>query len=192
MISYEGIVARLRPLQKEDFRKSVIWRNNPNIRENSIGYRLPVTDLMEERWIDSAMDDQSKNRIVFAIESLADNNLIGLTHLNQIDWISRVCKFGITIGEEKYHGLGMATDSMLTLFNYAFQCLNLRKICLEVASFNAKAQRLYKNFGFTEEGTLKNHLFLNGKYHDITLMAIFHKEFCNRYCEQNGQIRREC
>ena len=181
MISYEGERTRLRPLRKSDMERSIVWRNTPEIRENAQGFRFPVTERMEERWYESALDDQSRTRVVFAIETTDDATLIGFIYLHQIDWISRRCQFGISIGEKEFQGKGMATDSMVLLFTYAFECLNLKKICLEVAAFNETDISLYKRFGFVEEGVLKEHLYLENRYHDVSVMRIFDKEFREKH-----------
>jgi len=181
MISYSGERVRLRPLRRSDAETSVVWRNDPVIRENLLGYRFPVTEKMEEKWFESALDDQSRLRVVFAIETIEDAVLIGFINLNQIDWIAKNCYFGISIGNKKYHGKGLAPESMRIMFRYAFDCLNLRKICLEVATFNNNAVALYNKFGFVEEGLLKEHIYLEGKYHDVILMRIFDHEFRNKY-----------
>lgn len=177
MISYKGKKTRLRPIHKNDIEKSLIWKNDPEIRENVQGYRFPVTERMEEIWYESALNGQSRTKVIFSIESLKDNMFVGFIELNQIDWISRRCSFGITIGEKEYQNIGIGKDSIILLFNYAFEYLNIRKICLEVAAYNTKAINLYKKIGFIEEGILKEHLYLNNKYHDIILMRLFGTEF---------------
>ncbi|MBN3036583.1 MAG: UDP-4-amino-4,6-dideoxy-N-acetyl-beta-L-altrosamine N-acetyltransferase [Bacteroidales bacterium] len=181
MITYEGKYVRLRPIRKSDVEKSIIWRNDPEIRDNAMGYRFPVTEKMEDNWFESALDEPNRNRVVFAIETIEKKTLIGFTQLNHIDWISRRCYFGIIIGEKEFQGKGMGWDSMQVLFNYAFECLNLKKICLEVVSFNENAIRLYRKFGFIEEGVLREHVYLEKKYHDLLLMRIFDKEFRERH-----------
>jgi UDP-4-amino-4,6-dideoxy-N-acetyl-beta-L-altrosamine N-acetyltransferase len=177
MIAYEGSKTRLRPLRRSDSVKSLAWRNDPEIRENAMGYRFPVTQEMEDQWFESALNDQSRTRVVFAIEAFEDDSFIGIIQLNRIDWIARSAYFGITIGEKKFQGRGMAVDSMRTLFAYAFGCLNLRKICLEVVAFNARAIKLYREFGFVEEGVMKEQVYLEGRYHDLVLMRMFDTEF---------------
>lgn len=181
MISYQGEKTKLRPICKSDLEKSIIWRNTPDIRENVLGYRFPVTQKMEELWYESALNDQSGTRVIFAIEELENNILIGFIHLSQIDWISRRSDFGIVIGEKDFWGKGMATDSMKIIFKYAFECLNLRKICLEVVAFNNNAIRLYQKFGFEKEGRLKEHVYLENNYYDIVLMGLFNTKFREKY-----------
>jgi RimJ/RimL family protein N-acetyltransferase len=173
MISYEGKTTRLRPLQKSDSKKSIVWRNDPDIREYAQGYRFPVTQQMEDKWYESTLDDQSHLRVVYAIETKEGNVLIGFIHLFQIDWISRLCYFGLSIGEKEYHGKGMAVDSSGIMFDYAFECLNMRKICIEVAAYNTHVITLYEKFGFVEEGRLKQQQYLDGAYHDMVLMGLF-------------------
>ncbi len=177
MISYVGKKVRLRPLRHADKAKTLAWRNDPEVREYMLGYRFPVTEPMEERWFENVLDDQTQKRVVFAIESLQDSVFIGITQLYQIDWISRLCFFGITIGEKDYHRLGLGRDSMHILFNYAFDGLNLRKICLEVVAYNKAAVQMYREFGFIEEGVLKQQVYLKGSYHDLILMRLLVDEF---------------
>jgi UDP-4-amino-4,6-dideoxy-N-acetyl-beta-L-altrosamine N-acetyltransferase len=177
MISYEGKITRLRPLQKTDIEKSLKWRNDPVIRENLIGIRFPVTRELETAWYESALEDRSNKRVIFGIETKEENSLLGFVYLINIDWISRHTNFGILIGEKEYHGKGIGQEAMTILFRYAFDALNLRKICLEVASFNQPAIRLYQKIGFKEEGKLKQHVYLEGEYHDLIIMSIFNKDF---------------
>lgn len=179
MIKYEGRKTRLRPLRTSDMAKSIVWRNDPEIRDNALGYRFPVTERMEQDWYDAALSD-SKTRVVFAIETLGDEELIGFVHLDRIDWISGVCFLGIVIGEKAYQGKGMAADAMQTLLRYAFDCLNLRKICLEAPAFNARAIDLYTRLGFSQEGRLCEQLYMEDKYHDLVLMGLLRRAFSEK------------
>jgi RimJ/RimL family protein N-acetyltransferase len=180
MISYEGNEIRLRPITKLDIEKSIVWRNDPETRENSLGYRFPVTEQMENTWYDLALTDQNWKRVIYAIESTNDQVLIGFIQINRINWINRVAYFGITIGDKSFRGKNIAEESMNIFFNYVFNLLNIRKICLEVPSYNNVAIKLYRRFGFIEEGLLKDHIYLERNYFDIILMRIFDSEFFDK------------
>jgi RimJ/RimL family protein N-acetyltransferase len=56
--------------------------------------------------------------------------------------------------------------------NYAFNQLGLRRIYLEVLADNASAIRLYEKCGFKVEGTLRRHVFKDGKLKDVLIMAV--------------------
>lgn len=176
-ISDTGIKVRLRPLKTADGKQSVRWRNDPEIRDNLISNPFPVTLEMEHDWIENVLRDKSNRRIIYAIETVFQHHLIGFIYLTEIDWISRVAWFGIMIGEKDYQGQGMGKEAMKLLFDYAFNRLNLRKVSLEVATFNHIAINLYKSMGFKEEGRLKRQLFMNNEYFDISIMSLFKEQF---------------
>ena len=180
MISYEGRQIRLRPIRKNDLEKTILWRNDLVLQEYVLGIRFPVTERMEEKWYESIADDPSRTRMVFAIERIASAEIIGITHLNQIDWITRLAYFGIYIGDSTNRGMGMGSEAMDILFRYGFDCLNLRKICLQVVEYNESALRLYRKYGFKEEGRLREQCYLEGRYYDVVMMALFADDFRNR------------
>jgi diamine N-acetyltransferase len=175
-----GRVASLRPLRASDRAISVRWRNDAEIRDNVLGYRFPVTEEMEANWVDGVLKDQSRTRVVLAIEDEADGAFVGLVYLNDIDWFVRNAEFGILIGERSRQGRGLAKDALALVANYAFGTLNLNRLYLRVVAFNKRALRLYRSFGFVEEGIQRQHAFLRGRYYDVVLMGLLRREFEER------------
>ena len=55
--------------------------------------------------------------------------------------------------------------------------LNLHRVELEVYDFNPRAMRCYEKAGFRHEGTRRQALFRDGRYHDTHHMAILYEEF---------------
>jgi diamine N-acetyltransferase len=172
-----GEAAVLRPLRVTDRAISVRWRNDPEIRDGILGYRFPVTAEMEADWVNSVLKDQSRTRVVFAIEDKSDGTFVGFVYLNNIDWFARNAEFGILIGERSKHGKGLARDALALATEYAFKTLNLQKLYLRVVAFNKRAIRLYRGFGFVQEGIQRQHAFARGRYHDVVLMGLLRGEF---------------
>ena len=50
--------------------------------------------------------------------------------------------------------------------------LGAKKITLDFNGSNMPARRMYEKMGFEVEGTLKNHIFVCGKYEDIVIMSL--------------------
>jgi UDP-4-amino-4,6-dideoxy-N-acetyl-beta-L-altrosamine N-acetyltransferase len=167
-----GRVTVLRPLRATDRAISVRWRNDPEIRDNMLGYRFPITEAMEADWIDAVLKDQSRTRIVLAIEDKTDGACVGFVYLNNIDWFARNAEFGILIGERNRHGKGLAKEALCLVAGYAFETLNLHKLYLRVVAFNKRALALYRAFGFVEEGVQRQQAFLRGRYYDVVLMGL--------------------
>jgi diamine N-acetyltransferase len=167
-----GRLVVLRPLRSDDRARSVRWRNDPDIRDNILGYRFPVTEAMEADWVDAVLKDQSRTRVVLAIEDNIDHALVGFVYLNNIDWFARNAEFGILIGERSRHGKGLAREALSLVADYAFETLNLHKLYLRVVAFNKRALRLYRDFGFVDEGVQRQQAYLRGRYYDVVLMGL--------------------
>lgn len=105
----------------------------------------------------------------FAIE--ADGRLIGVCALFNQDATARTAELGITIGDKTYWGQGYGREAVELLVDYGYQMLNLRRIWLRVNGRNERAIRAYKSAGFVEEGRQRKHVWSNGAYDDMVLMA---------------------
>jgi len=176
-VFYEADQVRLRPLRVEDRQTSVAWRNDPAIRENILGYRFPVTEEMEADWIDRVLKDQGRTRLVVAIEDKSDDRMIGFVYLDNIDWISRTAEIGMLIGDVRRHRRGLGKTTLSLIVHHAFNVLNLRRLYLRVIAYNEAALRLYRNAGFTEEGRLRDHIFVGDRYHDVIVMGLFRPDY---------------
>jgi len=166
----------LRPLKKSDRKESIKWRNDSKIRDAQLGFPLPVTEKMEEKWFDGAMSG-SRELVCLAIESKMSGALIGFVLLSEINWVWRTARLGITIGEKEMQERGFGTEAMKLFLSYCFTTLNLRRIWLEVVITNDRALALYRRIGFKKEGTFRKHVFVKGKYQDLVLFGVLKKEF---------------
>jgi diamine N-acetyltransferase len=53
-----------------------------------------------------------------------------------------------------------------------FDQLDLHKIALDVLTSNERALSIYRRVGFTEEGRLREQVFVDGEYVDVLRMAL--------------------
>ena len=172
-----GEKCRLRPIRRGDAVTSIAWRNDPAIRDGALGYRFPVTEVMEEGWYDRVLGDQGGQRASFSIEELVESQLVGFVHLMSIDWPCRSAHFGIVIGEVSHQNRGIGSEATQLALTYAFNTLNLHRIEWRVVNDNIRAQRIYSKLGFAEEGRLRRAAYVNGATVDIVLMAVLREEF---------------
>lgn len=170
----------LRPLTKDDIPTMLKWINDPEVTKYLSVY-LPVTEKEEEEWVENM--SRSKDSIVLAImakESTTDNGIeltysefIGTMGLHNINWKDRTAITGALIGEKKYWGKGYGTEAKMFLLNYAFNTLNLRKICSTVLGYNERSKNYNLKCGYEIEGIRKEQVFKDGAYVDEILMAVF-------------------
>jgi RimJ/RimL family protein N-acetyltransferase len=172
-----GQKCRLRPLRRSDSQASIVWRNDPAVRDAVMGYRFPVTEVMEQNWYDRVLSDSSGKRASFAIEELEGDTLAGFVHLTGIDWSCRSAQFGIVIGEPGRQNQGIGTEATKLALVYAFDTLNLARVELRVVDDNARARQVYAKFGFVEEGRLRRAAYANGRTADVIVMGLLREEF---------------
>lgn len=165
----------LRPIEFNDVEKFYKWRNDLQIKKLAMMHPFPVTMESEKEWIESVSKGKDNQLVLFSICEKDTGNFIGFVKLFNINWVHRFCYFGIIIGEDSARGKGYGYESLKLIRDYAFNILDIRKILLEVVDLNNAAIKLYKNFGFIEEGRLKNQFFFDGIWHDVLIMSLFKK-----------------
>jgi RimJ/RimL family protein N-acetyltransferase len=110
--------------------------------------------------------------VVLGIQAI-DGPFIGVMGLHGISWPDGTATSGACIGNTNYHNKGCGTDAKMLLLEYAFQTLNLRKVCSTVFAFNRRSRSYNEKCGYVVEGVRQAHVFRNGAYHDEILMAVF-------------------
>lgn len=118
---------------------------------------------------DSQSGQGGRDGSSFAIE--ADGRIIGTCALFNRDDIARTAELGITIGDKAYWGRGYGSEAIALLVGYGHEKLNLRRIWLRVHGRNERAIRAYAAAGFIEEGRQRDHVWSDGAYDDLVLMA---------------------
>ncbi len=188
IIFLEGQKVILRPLRKEtDLESCLRWINDPEVRQY-LKNHLPFTVQQESDWFDQL--SQRTGDIILAIETL-EGAFIGTMGLHRIDWQDRVATTGALIGEKDYWGQGYGTDAKMVLLDYAFNTLNLRKICSSTFSYNKRSLQYLLHCGYQIEGRRRRQRFRGGKYWDEIILGLFKHEWApiwKRY-QETGKVR---
>lgn len=169
-----GKKVKLVPLEKDDLAKSRSWVNDASMNSRMLRV-LPVTQGEQEKWYQKIVDDLTK--IVFAIKTLKNEEHIGNTGLYHVDWIHRRAELWILIGARNSWRQGVGSEVVSLMQGYAFKSLNLNKLYLNVGVNNKQAIALYKKLDFLQEGMLKEHYYIDGRYVDIVTMAILRSDY---------------
>lgn len=118
----------------------------------------------------------SETQVVWAICHKADGH-IGNICLQGISWINRHADFGMLIGDKRHWRRGVGYLSMRKLLRHGFDKLNLRRIWCSTPETNLGMCSLAHKIGMIEEGRLREHQFLDGKWIDVIQFGIFKREF---------------
>ncbi|HST50006.1 GNAT family N-acetyltransferase [Jatrophihabitans sp.] len=169
-----GKLVTLRALTDADMRRLTEFRNDAELELIGGGDppRPRTLEVVREFFAERAKDTEGQN---FAIE--ADGKFIGDCGVFHPDRRGGTAEVGIGIGDRDYWGRGYGRDAMRLLVDYGFRLQNFRRLWLSVQARNERAIRCYRSVGFVEEGRLREHVWGDGRYEDIVLMALFRSDF---------------
>lgn len=166
----------VRSLQSEDFGPTMQkWINDREVTQYLWRGTFPAN--LQELQTEFMSFNGARNDVQLAITEKKSNTYIGVVGLHGINWIARHAEFRILIGEKKFWGQGLGTETNQLAVAYAFEILNLNKVWLGVNLTNQRAYQSYLKAGFKNEGTLRQEVFRNGRYHDVARMSLIKSEY---------------
>lgn len=153
-----GDRVKLNLLKLEDalFMKNWGVHETPLLKDYNFPY-LDDYDVIE--WYDSKKS--GRNKIYFAIYN-EEERFIGYLGIKRIRRIRKEATLGIVF-DPNYVNKGYGTDTIKVFLNYFFYTMNMKKLFLEVASFNKRAVRCYEKCGF-----IKSRKYL-GKFYNQSI-----------------------
>ena len=164
----------LRPLDEGDIDSFVLWLNDEEVRQY-LSRMSPLNNIREKEFIEGLYKDDRE--IVLGIALKENDQLIGNLALHHISLPFRHAGLGIVIGDKSCWSKGYGTEALNLMLGYGFDQLNLHRIFLTVFSFNERAIHTYEKVGFRREGVFREHMYRNGKYHDVYYLGILEDEW---------------
>jgi diamine N-acetyltransferase len=165
---------QLRAIEESDLQTISIWRSNPAVYEYFYEY-LPISARQQKNWYEKQLSDSSEINLIIA---KSDRSAIGTVSIYNIDRRNKRAEWGrLVIGDETARGNGIGAEAIVLIQEYCFEHLNLRKLYCEVLSSNVRAISLYKKFGFSSDGILRDHVFKNGVYQNSVLMSMLEHDY---------------
>lgn len=173
----------LRAVEKKDNMLLKILINSPDIENMTIGWNLPVSDYMQDKWIE---DLKSSHICMRWIIELSNGVALGMVILSGIDWKNRVAELGYKINiYEKNRIKSDTKDAIYSVIKYAFKELGFHRLDLRILDYNIKSQNLGQSMGFKKEGISRKRIFKNGTWHDEYIYGLLESEFIN-YSDGNA------
>lgn len=170
-ITLEGEFVTLRPLSVDDASLTLAWRQSARAANLNAA---PQSLEQQANWISTRPDSEYN----FVIE-LKDGRRVGMVSLTGVDATHRRGEPGrFLIGdEEAVRGVPAAVEAMKLVYELAFVKLGLQRVHGSVASDNTLMIKWQKFMGMTEEGRLRNHYFINGKFQDAIIFGLLAEEY---------------
>lgn len=109
-----------------------------------------------------------------------DSKFIGTAKIDKIDLYNKSAEVGMMIGETRYWGQSIGTQTMSILLNYLFEIKFFHRIWGGTNALNTAMRRVFIRSGFTQEGILREASLMNGTYTDNYYYGLLNSEYLLR------------
>jgi RimJ/RimL family protein N-acetyltransferase len=159
----------LGPVLNGDVPLLFAWFDNPDMAGANGPYR-PQSETKFGQWVQGAAGDPT--RVLFVIRKRADLRLLGHLHISNIQTAMRSAEIGLGLGQPADRGQGYGREALHLAVGYCWRELNLQRVTLTVLGNNPWAEHVYSKAGFQVEGRLRRATYVDGKFHDVTIMGL--------------------
>ncbi len=138
----------------------------------------PYEDGMAEYFINKCKEDFLDNKgLVLAITLKENKSLIGMIGLTLNPEFSSA-EMGYWVGKE-YWNKGYCSEAAKAMLNFAFDELKLNRVHAHHFANNPSSGKVMQKIGMKYEGTLREHIFKDGKFIDIATYGIIKSDLEN-------------
>ena len=165
----------LRAIEPADMHMYMEMINDPEIEWMIGGWSFPILSVNQQEWYDRVRKDERNLR--FTIVLRESGEAVGTTNLVAIDWKNRSAFTGIRLRSDAPKGIGVATDAVMALMQYAFEELQMVRLDGSWVEYNEPSLKLYKKCGWKIEGRKEKACFKRGSYHAVLFGGILAEDF---------------
>ncbi len=164
----------LRPLGSGDLPFLLDLDNDPAVNEFFVHHRPVTLDVAKKRLEKRLLDEG--NNVYLGIAFIEKSDLLGSINLHRVDLVHGTAWVEVKI-DVRWWGKGCGYEAIMILLNYAFNQLNLRKVCWGTLGSNAKGIRCAQKCGFTEDGRMKGQFQRGGSLIDDVYLSVFRENW---------------
>lgn len=160
---------QIRKMISADIEQVLSWRNQPEVR-NYMLTQHEITLDEHRQWYERNSQDPMRSLLIIEEGEI----LLGFVQFKSVapgdiaDW-----GFYAAPGVPK----GSGNKIGATALNYAFQELELHKVCGQAMEFNEASIRFHRKLGFQQEGVLRQQHQIDSTYHDLICFGLLHDEW---------------
>jgi RimJ/RimL family protein N-acetyltransferase len=166
---------KLRTIENTDLESIRGWRNS---QIDVLRQYKPITYNEQQEYFNNLHKDSKQ--ILFAIENKKLIGYCGLVNINYVYSTAEISFIADTYIKKSAYETAF-TFVLQELSNIAFNSLNLNKLWTETYEFRKDHINILESCKFIKDGTLREHVYKNGKRYDSIIHSLLKKEYINEH-----------
>lgn len=173
----ENELVRLAPLSMDHLYKHFEWNNDSELNrlDSEVPYEEESLPDFKRRF-EQFVYEPHPGIIDLEVHKI-DGTLIGVIYIVGISRHNGNATIGVTIGDRDCWGHGFGRAALQLGLELCFDHLELHRVMAETFEYNAAWRKLVEWAGFQAEGTLREHLRLEGTYWDKQIYGMLRSEY---------------
>jgi ribosomal-protein-alanine N-acetyltransferase len=166
------------------------WKDLHEYLSDSNVVQFEPYDVLSEDECRLEATNRIKNNAFWAVCLKESGKMIGNIYFKQLEPdIFLTWELGYVFNAN-YHGKGYATESCAAIINYAFECMNVRRVIAKCNPKNTQSWKLLERLKLRREGHLLKTAYFkcdfHGKplWHDTYEYAMLQEEWADLLCEK--------
>ena len=163
----ESSNVKLMRVTESDLALLMDWRMRPEVTK-TLFTNPAITMDSQRKWYEKIKQDKSQIRWIIFYEKIP----IGSIYIVDIDLANHRCESGIFIAEKQFNSIELYMNVHWNMFDYIFDKLEMNRVFAYIMIENTAVIKLSKYMGLDIEGTLKQHSYKDGVFHDVVIVGI--------------------
>jgi ribosomal-protein-alanine N-acetyltransferase len=141
---------------------------------------LGVTDeefIRQKKIHQKGYESYNQKMLNFQIVEKESNTIIGNCGFHSWNPQHHRAEVGYALNSDEFKNKGFMKEALQKVIEYGFQELDLNRIEALIDENNTPSKKLLHHFGFTREGNLRGHYWVNGVFEDSVLYSLLKSEY---------------
>lgn len=160
---------RVRLMTSDDLELVLAWRNHEKVRRYMYTqHEISFAEHMS--WFERSSKDSNRHLLVF------ESNAVPLGFINlYLIAPGGVAEWGFYTAPDAPKGTGLPMCH--AALKYAFNSLELHKVCGQAVAYNHRSIKFHRSLGFQQEGILREQHFDSRSHHDVVCFGLLAAEY---------------
>jgi RimJ/RimL family protein N-acetyltransferase len=169
-----GNTVKLRHIEECELDSVIKLLNDIRLRGEFLGTKLISPHKLKKEFAENALSSDSSERLLI-IDGYG--RIVGIIlHFTNAHY-STAREIGFQIFDVQARGKGYATEAVRLLVEYLFKSFTLNRLEVRMDTRNKASENVALKCGFVKEGSLRQSLFVRGKYIDLNLYGLLREEW---------------